>query len=80
LLGQQDAPPPPALCLRQAVGLLEFTWFLWNMNANLQTTSDLTPPVTWLPQPAMPVLTNGLWRAVLPVSDDGGRFHRLRTL
>jgi hypothetical protein len=76
LLGHQDAPPP-ALHLRWSAGQLEFTWPMWTVDANLQFTTNLTPPVTWLPQPATPFLTNGVWRAGVPFPDKSRCFYRL---
>ncbi len=45
----------------------------------LHSTTNLTPPVTWLPLTNTPILTNSEWRVMLPAATNGQRFFRLQT-
>jgi hypothetical protein len=44
----------------------------------LQTATNVAPPVTWSAATNAPVLSNSAWQVMMPVSGEGSRFYRLR--
>jgi endo-1,4-beta-xylanase len=58
-------------------GPLSLSWSGWATAYELQTASNLVPPVTWSPVSGTPVFQDGLWAQALPAPTNGQGFYRL---
>ncbi|HEV2454415.1 MAG TPA: DUF2341 domain-containing protein [Verrucomicrobiae bacterium] len=67
----------PALSLDIGGGTA--SWAASGVGYALYTTTNLTPPIVWVPSSAQPVWTNNQGQANLPADNGGARFYRLQS-
>jgi hypothetical protein len=69
--------PLPALALNPAPNALTISWPDWANDWTLYTTTNLTPPVVWLPTTNTVVSSNGTLNVTVPAQMTGAQFYKL---
>lgn len=78
LTGEVIVSEWPGLSLLLQPSTVDVSWPQEASYFRLHGTTNLAPPVSWLPITNAAVLTNGEWRVVLPAATNGARFYRLQ--
>jgi hypothetical protein len=60
-------------------GSIFLVWPSSGVGYGLYTTTNLTPPITWVPVTNQPLLTNNQWEINLPSSNSSVRFYRIQS-
>ena len=68
--------PLPALGMSVSTNAMVISWPGWANDWSLYATTNLTPPVVWLPVTNMVVSNNGVFNVTLPIGS-GAQFFRL---
>ena len=71
--------PPAVLDIALSSGAPALSWPAAAGNFLLYTTTNMTPPVTWLPATNEAFILNGQWTIPLTGPTNGGRFYRLQS-
>lgn len=71
-------PAPPVLSLQPQPSALSLAWPADALGFALQVTTNLAPPVRWIPATNTPVPSHQQWRVTLPAATNGSRFFRLQ--
>ena len=70
---------PPTLQGTLNPGALTLAWPAGTVSYAVQTTTNLTPPVTWLTLTNSPTLGGTQWQLTLPLGTNRQTFYRLRS-
>jgi hypothetical protein len=65
------------LALNPAPNALTISWPDWANDWTLYTTTNLTPPVVWLPTTNTVVSSNGTLNVTVPAQMTGAQFYKL---
>src|ERR1043166_4753 len=68
----------PALSVAQTNGAVQLAWPGNGVGFALYTTTNLTPPINWLPATNQPIYSNSLWQLTLSAASVGNAFFRLQ--
>jgi len=70
--------PRPRLAWTLSAGQIRLSWPADAGVFSLVSTTNLTPPIAWLPEPTSVSLSNNEWQTLLPVNGGANRFYRLQ--